>query len=46
MDEIEFAIGEVDPKKTIEMGFRIDPQGRQKVKKVSMYMGVYKPSIS
>ncbi|XP_033624889.1 protein canopy homolog 2-like [Asterias rubens] len=34
VDEIEFAIGEVDPKKTIEMGFRIDPQGRQKVKKI------------
>ncbi|XP_022090901.1 protein canopy homolog 2-like [Acanthaster planci] len=34
VDEIQYAISEVDPLETIEMGFRIDPQGRQKVKKI------------
>ncbi|XP_038058337.1 protein canopy homolog 2-like isoform X1 [Patiria miniata] len=34
VDEIQYAIGEVDPLETLEMGFRIDPQGRQKVKKI------------
>lgn len=36
IQELEFSIGEIDPKKKIEVGsFRVDPSGNQKLNEVS-----------
>ena len=38
VDEVAWEISQIDPKKTIQVGsFRIDPQGNQNVREVSVF---------
>ena len=45
VDEVAWEISQIDPKKTIQVGsFRIDPQGNQKVREVSIWGDISRPT--